>query len=346
MSGAQVEQAKLRSYVAEILGRLGARQADAGRVAEALVDADRSGHASHGVRQLPYYADQIREGELDVESEWEIVEDGGSLVVIDGHYGFGHVIAADTARLASDRAKQHRVAAVAVRHANHIGRLGEYTDLIAGRGQLGLLLANGEGSFPPVAPFGGSERRLTNNPISIAVPGPGPGHPVMLDMALSAVAESRVLHAAERQSPVPEGWVLDRDGNPSTSPNDYLEGGSLVPVGGAAGAHKGYALIVLVELIVGILTGGPMCGPGERRFSNGYVLICIDPGGASAPADVAGLAAWIKSTARRPGVEEILLPGDVEARHREAADARVALDESTMALLHELAASVGITDRL
>jgi uncharacterized oxidoreductase len=344
MSGAQVEQAKLRSYVAEILGRLGARQADAGRVAEVLVDADRSGHASHGVRQLPYYADQIREGELDVESEWEIVEDGGSLVVIDGHYGFGHVIAADTARLASDRANQHRVAAVAVRHANHIGRLGEYTDLIAGSGQVGLLLVNGEGSFPPVAPFGGTERRLTNNPISIAVP--GPDQPVMLDMALSAVAESRVLHAAERNSPVPEGWVLDRDGNPSTSPNDYLEGGSLVPVGGAAGAHKGYALIVLVELIVGMLTGGPMCGPGERRFSNGYVLICIDPGGATSPADVAGLRSWVTSTARLPGVEEILLPGDVEARRRDAAGAGVALDASTVALLHELADSVGITERL
>jgi uncharacterized oxidoreductase len=313
-------------------------------VAEALVDADSSGHASHGVRQLPYYADQIRNGELDVESEWEIVEDAGSLVVIDGHYGFGHVIAADTARLASDRARQHRVAAVAVRHANHIGRLGEYTDLIAGRGQLALLLANGEGSFPPVAPFGGTERRLTNNPISIAVP--GPDHPVMLDMALSAAAESRVLHAAERNSPVPEGWVLDHDGNPSTSPNDYLEGGSLVPVGGAAGAHKGYALIVLVELIVGMLTGGPMCGPGERRFSNGYVLICVDPGGSAAAADVAGLRAWVTSTARRPGFEEILMPGDVEARHRGATAAGVALDESTVALLHELAASVGITDRL
>jgi uncharacterized oxidoreductase len=344
MSGAQVEQAKLHGYVAQILGRLGARPAHAGRVAEALVDADRSGHASHGVRQLPYYADQIRRGELDVASDWEIVDDGGSLVVVDGHYGFGHVIAQETARLAGDRAKEHRVAAVAVRHANHIGRLGEYTDLIAGRGQLGLLLANGEGSFPPVAPFGGSERRLTNNPISIAVP--GPDHPVMLDMALSAVAESRVLHAAERNSPVPEGWVLDRHGNPSTSPNDYLEGGSLVPVGGAAGAHKGYALIVLVELIVGMLTGGPMCGPGERRFSNGYVLICIDPGGATAPADVAGLADWIKSAARRPGVDEILLPGDVEARRRDATAAGVALDESTVALLHELAASVGITDRL
>jgi hydroxycarboxylate dehydrogenase B len=339
-----VEPASLRSYVEEILGRLGARPADAGRVAEALVDADRSGHASHGVRQLPYYADQIRRGEIDVESDWEIVDDAGSLVVVDGRYGFGHVIAAETARLASDRAKQHRVAAVAVRHANHIGRLGEYTDLIAGRGQLGLLLANGEGSFPPVAPFGGTERRLTNNPVSIAVP--GPDHPVMLDMALSAVAESRVLHAAERGSQVPEGWVLDRDGNPSTSPADYLDGGSLVPVGGAAGGHKGYALIVLVELIVGMLAGGPMCGPGERRFSNGYVLICIDPGGATRPDDVAGLLAWIRGSARRPGVEEILVPGDVEARQRDATGAGVALDASTVALLHELAASTGIDRRL
>jgi uncharacterized oxidoreductase len=339
LSGAKVDAATLRAYVEDILSRLGARPSHAARVAAALVDSDRSGHGSHGVRQLPYYAEQIRRGELDAASDWEIVEDAGPMMVVDGHYGFGHVIAAETARLVSDRAKTHRVAVVAVRHANHIGRLGEYTELIAGEGQLAILLVNGEGSFPPVAPFGGTERRLTNNPISMAVP--GPDHPVMLDMALSAVAESRVLHAAERQTPVPEGWVLDRDGNPSTSAADYLDGGSLVPVGGVAGGHKGYALIVVVELIVGMLTGGPMCGPIERRFSNGYVLVCIDPGGAAPRADVVELLEWVKSTARRPGVEEILVPGDVEARHRDAMGAGIRLDASTVDALHQLAESVG-----
>jgi hydroxycarboxylate dehydrogenase B len=344
LNEAKVDAAKLRAYVEEILTLLGARPGHASRVAEALVDADESGHASHGVRQLPYYADQIQRGELDVARDWEIVRDSGSLVVVDGHYGFGQVIAADTARLASDRAKTHQVAAVAVRHANHIGRLGEYTELIAARGQLGLMLVTCEGSFQHVAPYGGTDRRLTNNPISLVVP--GPDHPVMLDMALSAVAESRVLHAAERHAPVPEGWVLDRDGNPSTSPDDYLDGGSLVPVGGVAGGHKGYALIVLVELIVGMLTGGPICGPEERRFSNGYVLICIDPGSATRPADVAALRDWVTSTARRSGVEDILMPGDAEVRHRTALDGAVRLDRSTLALLDDLALSVGLRNPL
>jgi LDH2 family malate/lactate/ureidoglycolate dehydrogenase len=98
---------------------------------------------------------------------------------------------------------------------------------------------------------------------------------------------------------------------------------------------------VVVELIVGMLTGGPMCGPIERRFSNGYVLVCIDPGDATHRADVVGLLEWVKSTARRPGVEEILVPGDVEARHRDATGGGIRLNASTVDALHQLAQSVG-----
>jgi hypothetical protein len=127
-----------------------------------------------------------------------------------------------------------------------------------------------------IAPFGGIDARVTNNPISMAVP--GPEHPLVLDMALSAVAESKVLQAHERGVNAPEGWLLDAAGRPSISPADYVEGGgTLAPLGGPAGGHKGYALIVLVEVIVGMLSGGPMCGPKERRFSNGFVLLAVDP---------------------------------------------------------------------
>jgi uncharacterized oxidoreductase len=345
VTGRAVGAAALIEHSARILARLGARDGHAVRVAEALVGADLAGHASHGVRQLPYYAGQIRRGELDVASDWTVAEDAGSRLVVDGGYGFGHVIAGDAARLAGERSARDGVAVVAVRNANHIGRIGEYTEALARDGHIAIMLVDNEGSSPQLAPFGGIDRRLTNNPISFAVP--GPDHPIMLDMALSAVAESKVLHALERDVAVPDGWLLDADGRPSTDPRAYVDGGTLVPVGGTAGGHKGYALIVVVELIVGMLTGGRICGPGDPRFSNGFVIIAVNPGErGTRRADVSALVDWVKSSRLREGFDEILVPGEVEERARRQNGRVVMLDHSTAALLDELARSLGIEGSL
>jgi uncharacterized oxidoreductase len=337
--------AELRRHTADLLGALGARARDADRVAEALVDADLCGHRSHGVRQLPYYAGQVERGEIDVAAEIETVLDAQALAVLDGHRGFGHVIAADVVERAAERAQQHGIAAVAVRNANHIGRLGEYTEMLAGRGQVAILLVTAQGADQQIAPFGGVGRRLTNNPLSLAVP--GRDYPIVLDMALSEAAESRVLHAADLGVEVPAGWVLDAEGQPTTDPRDYLDGGSLLPVGAAAGSHKGYSLIVLLELIVGLLAAVQFCGPESPPFSNAFLLVAIEAGGPAAArsAEIAELIGWIKS-ARRQTEHEILIPGELEARRRREAMGSVALDSVTVAQLDELAAQLGVAPRL
>lgn len=328
-----------------LVRELGARPADARRVAAALVDADLCGHSSHGVRQLPYYAAQVHRCEIDVRAEIETVFDAGALTVLDGHRGFGHVIAREVAELAAARARRHRVAAVAVRDANHIGRLGEYTEMLAGQGLAGILLVTAQGADQQIAPSGGIDRRLTNNPLSLAVP--GPEYPIVLDMALSEAAESRVLHAAELGAEVPAGWVLDAVGRPSTDPQDYLRGGSLLPVGAAGGSHKGYSLIVLLELIVGLLAAVPFCGPTLPPFSNAFVLIAIELAGLAADrgSEIDELIAWVKS-ARRRGENEILIPGELEARRRREAAGTVALDSVTVTQLDELAEQLGVAERL
>ncbi len=343
MTSLEVAPADLRRHVAEIVLALGARPDDARRVADALVGAELAGHVSHGVRQLPYYAAQVRSGELHPKAPLEVVEDAGSFCVLDGGYGFGHVVAMAAAELARERAHRHGVATVAVRNANHIGRLGEYTEHLAERGQIAILLATCEGAIKQVAPFGGIDRRLTNNPISFGVP--GPDYPIVLDMALSAVAESRVLQAAERGVDVPAGWILDAAGVSSTRPADYVAGGTLVPVGGMTGGHKGYALIFLVELIVGLLSGGRISGPDDPRFSNGFVLIAIDApdrDAARMPA-VSGLIDWVKSARLAPGAEEIVVPGELEERRRRAGASALTLDATTVEELDRLALSVGLT---
>jgi uncharacterized oxidoreductase len=345
VSGYRGPASELRLHVTALLRALGAGAADAERVATALVDADLCGHGSHGVRQLPYYAGQVTRGELDPGAEIETMIERPALSVLDGRLGFGHVVAADAADLVVTRAREHGVAAVAVRNANHIGRLGTYTEIVAGAGQAAILLVSAQGADQQVAPFGGIDRRLSNNPLSIAVP--GPVHPIVLDMALSEAAESRVVHAAELEAQVPDGWVLDAAGRPSRDPRDYLAGGSLLPVGAAAGSHKGYSLIVLLELIVGLLAGVAFCGPAAPPFSNAFVLIAIElePALSTRAPELAQLIGWIKSARPRAG-GEILVPGELEHRRRQEAHDTVALPAVTVAALDRLAVELGVTARL
>ena len=336
----------LRRHAADLVGALGARLGDAERVAAALVDADLCGHRSHGVRQLPYYAGQAQAGEIDVRAELETVLDASGLLVLDGHRGFGQVIAAEVAETAAVRAREHGIAALAVRNAGHIGRLGEYTERLATAGHVAMLLVTAQGADQQIAPHGGLERRLTNNPLSLAVP--GPEFPIVLDMALSEVAESRVLYAADIGAEIPVGWVLDADGRSSTRPADYLGGGSLVALGAGAGSHKGYSLIVLLELIVGLLASVALCGPASPPFANAFVLIAIDARGAAQQRrpEIAELIAWIKSARRRDGASEILIPGELEHRRRRAAGDVVALDPVTVAELDDLARRLGVGSHL
>jgi LDH2 family malate/lactate/ureidoglycolate dehydrogenase len=141
--------------------------------------------------------------------------------------------------------------------------------------------------------------------------------------------------------------LLDRDGVPSSDPGDYLSGGSLLPVGGGAGSHKGYSLIVLMELLVGLLTGAAFCGPGQPPFSNSFVLIALDAGTAASTRmpEVADLVGWIKSSRLRTG-SEILVPGELEARRRGRAGGSVTLDHVTVAQLDAVAERIGVESRL
>jgi len=330
-----IDPPALEDWVARLLRAHGADAAKAARVAAALVDADRCGHSSHGVRQLPYYVDQIEAGALLVEADPLVVDRRGGLVVLDGRHGFGQLVGEAATDLALDGAAKHAVSAVAVRNAGHVGRLGAYTQRIAEAGMVGILLVNFQGGDQLMAPFGAVERRLGNNPISIGVPGPA-----VLDIALSVAAEGRVHQAHERGELLPGGWILDSEGAPSSDPAAYLAGGSLFPMAG----HKGYGLVVLVELVVGLLTLGGLCGPGEPPFSNAFVLVCLDPGEAARAEYMQQLPAfvhWVKSARRLPGTAEILLPGELEARRRAATDV-VHVDAPTTTALRELARRAGV----
>jgi uncharacterized oxidoreductase len=146
---------------------------------------------------------------------------------------------------------------------------------------------------------------------------------------------------------VPEGWILDREGRPTTRPDDYLVGGTLVPLGGIEASYKGYGLIVIVELLVAMLAGAELCGREERRFSNSFVLIgAVADEGQRRGADIEAFVDWVKSSRRRQGTDSILLPGEREARARAASASGVVIDASTRDLLRRVARLAGMDAEL
>jgi LDH2 family malate/lactate/ureidoglycolate dehydrogenase len=251
------------------------------------------------------------------------------------------------------RAEQHGVGFVTARGGNHFGAAAFYSLRAVARGLVGIAAT----STPAVmAPWGGAEARLGNNPLSVAAPMPDGEPPFVLDHAQSAVSRGRIKLAELNDEPIPTGWALDPDGHPTTDPSAALAG-ALLPSGG----HKGSGLALAIEVLTGVLAGGGL-GPelinasltGAARSSSalktgtvGSLYIALDPaffvGRQEFAARMARLAAVIKATPPAPGVEEVLIPGEPEARAAEEALARgIALEESTIGMLTDLGASESV----
>ena len=337
-----IPSSKLIDIVQRIFVAAGAPDDIAQIVAVSLVSSDLVGHDSHGSVRVRQYLDTIRRGDLDPTARPTIVHEQGAAVTIDAQQGFGQVAARYTIMEGVRRAKEHGVAAAGLIHCGHVGRLGEWVELAAEHETLALAFCNGGGSSGPVAPFGGAERVLGTNPIAAALP-IGDALPIVLDFATSAVAEGKVRVARNRGKSIPEGWVLDKEGLPTTNPADLYEGGMLLP----AATHKGYALSLLVEFMAGLLTGGGT--PVLPGFSPGncVLFIVLDIAAFRSPADyaddAAAVAARVKATKPAPGFNQVLLPGEPEQQMAATRGAEgIQVDDATWALLTEDAATLNV----
>src|SRR5215470_6229782 len=217
------------------------------------IDANLAGHDSHGIIQIPTYIDRIKVGHIVPGAPWTIVQESATTTVIDGHWGFGYTVTERAMQLTIDKARQSHVAATTVHRQGHIGRLASYTLMAARADMIGLITADSGRSTKQVAPFGGREPRLGTNPLSIAIPSDLDG-PLFLDMATSAVAAGKISLAESRGESVPDGWIVDASGQPTTDPAQLKQGGALLPLGGSEG-YKGSGLSVIVEILCGLLTG-------------------------------------------------------------------------------------------
>jgi LDH2 family malate/lactate/ureidoglycolate dehydrogenase len=218
--------------------------------------------------------------------------------------------------LAIAKARQHHVAAITIYQQGHVGRLADYPQMAARAGMFGLITCDSGRGPKSVVPFGGRQARLGTNPLSVAFPSDLEG-PIFIDMATSAVAAGKIAVQRNRRAPAPPGWIVDKDGNPTTNVQDFYNGGAILPMGGDQ-AHKGYVLSFMVETLSGILTGLGFGIDPQGRHNDGTFLAVFDVN-AFRPLeefkrDIAAFVAYLKETPPAEGFTEILYPGELEYR--------------------------------
>jgi LDH2 family malate/lactate/ureidoglycolate dehydrogenase len=315
-----VSAARLDGLIRAVLVAAGSPAGEAETVARHMVGANLVGHDSHGVQLLPGYVANIRRGHTVPGAPIEVLDETPTTARVDGHWGFGQVVSERAMNLAIEKARASRVGSVTVARQAHVGRVGDYPLMAARAGYIGLMFCDSGRTAKPVVPFGGREARLGTNPLCIALPSDLEG-PVYIDMATSAAAGNKLGVYRARGQQLPPGWIIDREGNPSTDPEDYYRGGALLPLGGPQG-HKGYGLGFMVEVFTGLLTGLGFGVDPAGRHNDGSLMIVLDPG-AFRPADafradVTAFARYIKTTPPAAGVDEVLYPGEPEWRTEQA----------------------------
>ena len=291
-------------------------------VADQLVEANLTGHDSHGIGLLPFYVECRARGAL-VPNRHAELRDRGAVLVVDGQRGYGQVIGHEAMQIAMARAKEQGVALLAIRNSFHLGRIGHWAEQCAERGFASIHFVNGIDHAPLQAIYGSAEARLSTNPFCAALPGPD-GAMVVLDMATSRIALGKARVAANRGVPAPRGSLLDARGEPTRDPWVMFQDpkGALV----AMGEHKGSGLAVLCEFLAGALTGGWTVQPEHPMAGgtiNNMLSVVIDPdalgGRERLWREGAALATYLKSARPRAGFDEVLLPGEPERRRRRSA---------------------------
>lgn len=294
-------------------------------VATAMTEAD--GVASHGLAYVPIYAGHVDCGKVDGKAVPVLSQPRPAVVAVDAATGFAHAAIDKGFEALIPLAREQGVAVLAVKNSYNCGVLGVHTQRLAQAGLLGFGFTNAPAS---IAPSGGAKPVLGTNPISIAAPGANGEALVLIDQSASTIAKSEVMKHSREGKAVPEGWVLDVDGNPTTDPDAGLKG-SMVPSGG----YKGVGIALMVEMMAAAMTGAslgteasPFSGPVGGPPKTGQFFIAIDPVATSAGSFAERITSLVASIRDQDGAR---LPGDGRAKARaKAASEGVAVSVATL----------------
>ncbi len=303
----------LRQFIMTCFEAVGMDALSAGKTAELMARADLMGQDGHGVFRLPQYISRIRAGGLNIEPDICSIEDRTAMALIDGDNGMGHLVMSYTTELAIEKAAKTGVAWVGARHSNHAGPASLYAMMPLAHDMIGIYVAVGSANHLP--PWGGTDMLLSTNPIAIAVPSAN-NPPIVLDMATTVAAYGKVKTAAQRGEMMPEGWMVDRNGQPLTDPFKASEG-FLLPIGGP----KGYGLSLIFGILAGTLNGAnfgrdvvDFNADNTSTTNTGHFVIALDIAAFTDPENFKkGIdEVWrqMKSSALLPGVKQIRLPGE------------------------------------
>lgn len=311
---------ELQTLVKAILGRVGVPDEDAALVADSLVKADLRGMNSHGVLRLPVYVRRLQQGGFKPDRKGRIVRETAGTVLIDGEHGLGAVLSARAMDEAMARAKRNGIGAAGLFNSNHNGEGAYYVLRAIENGMIGICTTSGS----PISPPWGGRTKLTGPlPITVGAPA-GKELPIVLDAALGMSSRGKILYHAEKNMPLPEGWLVDAEGQPTTDAEHIRKGGWILPIGG----YKGWGLVVVMEILASVLTGAALGGDaGElyadvtRHQKNGQFFIAINVGAFMDPDDFrARMDSYIRTTKdseKLAGVDEILMPGEPEFRREQ-----------------------------
>ena len=307
---------ELFDFGCRVLERLSIPPEDAREVAGCLIKAELRGIDSHGMVRLPVYARRIQAGVVKARPSVSIRPSGATAALVDGDNGLGPVVGYRAMNAALELAQAHGTGFVGVCHSNHFGAAAYYVEKAIEQDCIGLAISNAP---PNMAPFGGRQRFLGTNPIAIGIPA-GKESPLIFDASTSVVARGKIIVAAHRKQPIPEGWAIDPEGLPTTDADQALAG-AVLPFGGA----KGSAISFIVDILCGVLTGASFAVhlntlENLNAVQNvGHVFAAIRTGIFLSTDEfkqrMDAILGMLRASPAAPGLERVLLPGEIEARH-------------------------------
>ena len=342
--------APLTDFCSRLFAAAGMPPDEAAVVANSLVDANLCGHDSHGVMRAPQYVGFLKDGKYKAGVPLTVLNETPAALAADANWGLGQVQAHRLLAKLIPKAKAVGVAAGTLRNCGHIGRLGEYAEVCAKDHLAFFGAVNSHGAGRRVAPPGGTEGRISTNPICMGAP--TSTDPVVLDFGTSVVAEGKVRGYFQKNEPTPEGWLLDSTGKPTTNAGVLYNDprGTILPFGGQQ-TYKGFGLGLLIDLLTGGLSGGRCSNPGDALagIGNAVVFTVYDPaafGGTDCfLAQTDGLTGYVRGCPPSDPTKRITLPGDPERATKSARlAAGIAIPDGTWTLILKTAQELGVSE--
>ena len=339
---------RLANVIQAIFLAADSNQDEASAIAENLIEANLTGHDSHGIGMVPRYVERVLRGAINVNQHATVTHQSGPVVQVDGNLGYGQVIGAETLDIGIEKTRETGATIIALRNSHHLGRIGAWGEKCADAGFVSIHFVNAIGLSPQVAPYGGVEGRYSTNPYCTSIPSTSEQPRIVLDMATSKVAMGKVLVARNRGEEIADGVLLDPEGFPTNNP-DVMFGnprGALVPFGD----HKGYGLSFICEVLAGALINGGTCVPRnqvQNTAINNMLSIILDPDALGDSEvfrkELDEITAYVKSARPAEGVDEVMVPGDPErAAKAKRQESGISVDDETWRQVLGAANSVGL----